>query len=405
MKQLCAGISLWLAAVAWPAAQTPAQIALHVSEPGGIRRTVFPVNARVPFPRGVLHDSSHAHLVLGQAEVPSQMTSGSRWPDGSVQWLDVDFNASLDAMASQDYAVEFGDDIHATPPRGLTMTEEAGSILIGNIRLNRSGAPLLAAVTYRDEAIAVGRNGLVVTDLSGNRHELSAADGLQVEIVKRGPLYVQVRYSGTPLDRDARATFVLDVEMPNSKSWVRLSAQVDDPARRVRDIAFDIPLALGSFPWVWDFGTTRWTYGQLRNATDAVTLTDTRQASGTAWTVSAGPAGHAQIVETSAPDRATFNRWGHVQGAKEAVAFAIEQPVRHDGTTRVTFEGSGQTSFIFAPRVPETRHELAVVEHFVSTPVQIGAATSPAAILAPLVARCDRAQYVKSGVAVPLGVK
>src|SRR5206468_269199 len=104
------------------------------------------------------------------------------------------------------------------------------------------------------------------------------------------------------------------------------------------------------------------------------------------------------------PDTATFSGWGHLQGAKEVVAYAVEGVRTRPGAYRITLDGAGQTTFQFAP-VPQSKHELTVYAHFVSTPVQIGAATSPAAILSPLVAICDRDQYVKSGVAVPAGAR
>jgi hypothetical protein len=121
--------------------------------------------------------------------------------------------------------------------------------------------------------------------------------------------------------------------------------------------------------------------------------------------VSSGPKGRELAAETSGPDAASFGGWGHVQGAKEVVAYAVEGVKTRPGTYRIAIDGSGQTTFQFTPSAPQTRHELTVYTHFVSTPVQIGAATSPAAILSPLIATCDRDQYVKSGVPVPPGVR
>ena len=58
----------------------------------------------------------------------------------------------------------------------------------------------------------------------------TSAENIKAEIVKRGPLVVVLKYSGSiRLDKDAKAPFSLTVEMPNSKSWVKLQASVDDP--------------------------------------------------------------------------------------------------------------------------------------------------------------------------------
>jgi hypothetical protein len=80
-----------------------------------------------------------------------------------------------------------------------------------------------------------------------------------------------------------------------------------------------------------------------------------------------------------------------VQDARGAVAFAIDGVGRTAGTYTVSLDGQGQTSFAFAPgqRTPplpaqRRQHRLTVYQHFVSTPVAIGAATSPASMLSPL---------------------
>ena len=78
-------------------------------------------------------------------------------------------------------------------------------------------------------------------------------------------------------------------------------------------------------------------------------------------------------------------QWGHIQDTKEAVAFALESRAdQADGSWNIKLEGSGQLAFSYATAFPATEHRMTVYEHFVTTPVQIGAATSPSAILSPL---------------------
>lgn len=395
-----------LAAVAVNAAAQPTTVAIHVRETGGIRRSAFPVTARVPLPRAALADTAYARLLLKDAEVPAQVTATSRWPDGSLQWVDVDFNVSPGPGDVVDYVFEYGPGVSAAAvARGLSVTEEPDAIQVGNVRFGRSAAPLMSSVKYRDEAIAAGVNGVMVIDAAGVEHALSSADGLKVEVTKRGPLVVALKYSGTvALPGAARAPVSLTIEMPSSKSWVKFTAVVDDPSRQGSALTLSTPLALGPLPWVWDFGTSRWTYGQLRTATDNVVLRAARETSGVQWSVAAGPKGREQPVETNAIDHSPFNGWGHIQGGKEVVAFAVEGVADRNGTTRVALSGDGQTTFRFSPSPSQTHLELTVYEHFVATPVQIGAATSPPAILSPPFVFCDRAQYARSGVPVPPGV-
>ena len=233
-------------------AQTTGSVPLHVKEAGGIRRTAYPVNARIPFGRGVLADADHVRLVFTGSEVPAQYTAETRWPDGSVQWLDADFNVSIGPKEARSYTLEYGPDVRAqAAARGLTVTEDADSIRVGNVRFSKSGAPLIASVKYRSEAIGTGQNGIAVSDSAGTAHDLSHAESLKTAILKRGPLYVVLEYSGRiPVDAGYSASFVIRVEMPNSKSWIRVSAKVPDPGKRLRDIAFETPFAFSGLPLI-----------------------------------------------------------------------------------------------------------------------------------------------------------
>jgi hypothetical protein len=67
------------------------------------------------------------------------------------------------------------------------------------------------------------------------------------------------------------------------------------------------------------------------------------------------------------------------------VAFAIPDFGAEAGTYTCTVDGSGQLSFRFAPERPLPHLQLTVYEHFVTTPVQVGAVTSPVSMLNPLV--------------------
>ena len=156
MKWLCAALVAFSSA-AVTAQSVPSSIPVHVSEVGGIRRTQFPVTARIPFPRGVLRDPANIKLLSNQTEVPGQAAAEARWPDGSVQFLSLDFNVTIGPNESQTYSLQYGEGVKSeAAARGLTVAEEADAIQVGNIRFNKSGSPLIASVKYRDEAIGIG---------------------------------------------------------------------------------------------------------------------------------------------------------------------------------------------------------------------------------------------------------
>jgi hypothetical protein len=371
-----------------PLAQPRNTAAIQVRETAGIARTQYPVSARVRVPRGALTDPARARLLEKTADVPAQFSSESSWDDGSVQGLAADFNVTIGPGETRMYSLDYGPDVTPSPaPRGLSVAEESEAIQVGNVRFNKSGSPLLLSANYRVEFIGKGANGFFVVDAAQTRHQFGAGESPRVELLKRGPLNVLVRYSGRiALDASYQVPVTITFEMPNSKSWFKMTAAVDDPARRLKEVAFETPFAYGEFPWLWDFGTDTGTYGAFRNATDAVVLTQIVNPKGAgSWRVETGSKGELRPYEVSA-GRATpiFSGWGHFLDARGAMAFAIDRFPDRIGTYTISFNGQGQAAFRFAPAQPATRHELTVYHHFVVTPVPIGAATSPASMVRPL---------------------
>ena len=362
---------------------------MTLKETAGIRRSAYPVNARVALRAGALRDASHARLMINGAEAPVQLSVESSWPDGSVQSLAVDFNASVGPGEETRAQLEYGDDVNATvAARGLTVTEEADAIQVGNVRFGKSLSPLLLSVKYRQEDIGPGTNGFALTDAAGVAHGVEDVEGLKVEVLRRGPLYVVIKYIGRVSIGAARVPFTVLAEMPNSKTWVKVTTTIDDPDRRVREIAFHTALAFSAFPRTWDFGTGSWSYGFLRAAPEIATLTQIvgTAPSSSSWQIRSGAKGQETIAERSNGTRpAIAEGWGHIQDAKEAIAFAIGGFGEQQGTYTISVDGDGQTSYRFAPVTPQAQLSLTVYQHFVATPVPVGAVTSPVAMLHPLV--------------------
>ncbi len=389
MKLSIVGVLGFLLLTADPKAQSTKSLDIRVREATGIRRTTYPTTARIRFVAGALADAAHARLLSKGAEVPAQFTAESTWPDGTVQWLWVDFNVSLGPLEEGSYLLEFGETVKAeAAARGLAVMQDADGIQIGNVRLGPTGAPLLHSVKYRQEDIGQGPNGFAIVDTTGTSHDASTAEHPKLEVVKRGPLLVLVRYSGQFRVTSSYAVgYVTTVEMPNSKSWVKMTTTIADPEKRVRELSFHTPLALGAQPWSWDFGTGSWSYGLLRSKTESVTLSQSvGNAQATRWEIKSGPKGQEQVYETTGGHRPNLAEgWGHIQDQKEVVAFAIPDFGAEAGSYTMALDGDGLTSFRWAPSRPLGHLQLAVYEHFVSTPVAVGAVTSPVSMLNPLV--------------------
>jgi hypothetical protein len=370
-------------------AQGRHSVDVRVTETAGIRRTTYPTASRIHFERGALADPAHVRLIAGGKDVPAQVGVESRYPDGSIQWLTVDFNVSLGPLEQSAFQLEYGDGVEPAPlPRGLSVVEDAGGIQVGSVRFNAAGAPLLLSVKYRKEDIGQGQNGFAIVDTAGVTHEASSAEQLKMDVVKRGPFIVQIRYRGElRLTPAYTVGYVMTVEMPNSKSWIKVSTAVADPEKRVRELSFHTPLALGAQPWTWDFGTGSWSYGLLRNSNESVTLTQSvGAAQSTKWEIRSGANGQEQAGEVSGGRRGRLAEgWGHIQDQSEAVAFAIPDFGAEAGTYTCALSGNGQLSFRWVPARALPHLQLTVYEHFVATPVPVGAVTSPVSMLNPLV--------------------
>jgi len=362
-------------------------LSVVVRETAGIRRGNFPALGQAQLARGALHDVSNLRLLLSDKEVPVQATAVSRWPDGSIRQVEINFNASIGPLGELRYRLEIGGTVRAQPVvnERLEVIESTDGLQVGKLRFARQPAALLQSVAFGREIAGDGMNAISVTDAGGATYLL---DGdVAIEIVKPGPLAVQIRYGGAlRLPGDYVVPFTITIDVPNTKSWVRYAARVEDPRREVREIALDASFRFGGFPWTWDFGTGSWSYGAFRNTTDSAVLTQVVGPEGAGdWQIATGPHGHEQLYARAAGERpARAEGWGHLQGVDRAVAFAIEGFGRAEGQYVMALDGSGQIAFRFAPAQPADVHVLAVYQHYVATPVPVGAATNPVAMTSPL---------------------
>jgi hypothetical protein len=383
------GLGLVMAAAVGTPVSAQWTATVRVEEPAGIRRTNFPARITMEVPEGRLEQVSQLRLLNRTTEVTAQGTAWSRWSDGSIRELDLDFNVSIGPLEERVLELQYGAEVSGTMQvgRGLVLIEEDNAFVLGRVRLNRIGSPLLASVAYRDELIGQGRNGIVIVERTGIRRDSREIVWEPVQLLKSGPLTVLLRYHGRLiLSGGSNADITLDVEAPNSKSWLKISAIVSDPDGRVGDVAIETPLGMGAHPWTWDFATPNATYGAFRDQTGSSIFTRTVDETGAgSWQIMAGAAGSERPYEQSPPGSVESSMtWAHFVGPDQAVAFAVETQPATAGRITVWLAGTGQTSVGFRSADPQTEHMLTVYQHYVANPLPIGAATSPASILNPL---------------------
>jgi hypothetical protein len=136
----------------------------------------FPVTGGIPLARGEMKDPSQARLLCAGKELPLQTETLAVWPDGSVKWLLLDFQAT---PGQQELTLQYGQGVKQAPmSNGLTATESGGAVTVDTGPLRFTSRP--DGGGFIDE---LAYNGKPVFSLAGRRtnvldflHTASPAD-------------------------------------------------------------------------------------------------------------------------------------------------------------------------------------------------------------------------------------
>ena len=133
MRIFTAGLSLWLATATLCTAEEASSISIGLvdADGGGTNRVGLPVSGGIPFPRGVL-TAPRVRLADSDARpVPLQSQITARWPDGSIQWLLLDFLA-----AGEGYRLMYHAESLAVPPpehpQPIRLIDKEGRLVLEN---------------------------------------------------------------------------------------------------------------------------------------------------------------------------------------------------------------------------------------------------------------------------------
>ncbi len=181
-----------------PATRTDTnEVPLAVRNPLDVALDNWPVTSGVPFPQGQLGSSDHVRLLAGDTEIPAQIETTARWPDGSIKWLLVTLAADVEARETGQYRLQYGSRVRrADVTQGLSISEQDGEVRIetgvmqftidraGNLaELQRDGRSLL-----RKDSVCASH----ATDSDAATYNtLGSRANMVVE--ERGPLRVVVK--------------------------------------------------------------------------------------------------------------------------------------------------------------------------------------------------------------------
>ena len=204
-------------------------IPLTVRETAGLVRHQYPITSGVPLPRGLLKSARLLQLMDGQGTfVPAAIEEIARWPeDGSLQWVQVHFAASLPANGQEVYFLRRVGGLPRFPsPIGLSRRSEGVEVVTGPLRLVMGGpSQQLLDQVWVDEnwgydfsartrildsgrfrmALKSGGNTYVAGPWSENRVEVEEANAFRA-VIKVSGTFVSEYAGVAPLDYVARVT-------------------------------------------------------------------------------------------------------------------------------------------------------------------------------------------------------
>lgn len=181
------------------------RLMLLVEEPSGLRRERWPATRGLPFPAGALPTCDQLRLLTeAGAEVPLQAKPLARWPDGSLRWALLHFQADLQPQVVARYHLEYGPGVQAAPvPPGVRVTQVGQQTRVDTgplqaIFSTAAGFGLLDQVWLDGQAMLLdpASEGLVLVDGSGQAYSSRYGAVMAVEVEEAGPLRAVIRVEG-----------------------------------------------------------------------------------------------------------------------------------------------------------------------------------------------------------------
>lgn len=218
-------------------------VPLVVEERFGARREAQPVAGGVPLPRGLMKDTATLRVVDDAGkDVPAQFTVlGKWWPDESIRWVLVEFQADLAPGSVSTWRLKDGGAGTARESYlKAEKTAEGVTVDTGRLKftVKSSGFNLFDKVWVDDRGkgqydddhlVASGGSDLTVASSFPNRSEYveykaSAWPDTRVELEESGPLRATIKVTGAHgASPDGKMLdYTLRIHAHNDKSYLRL---------------------------------------------------------------------------------------------------------------------------------------------------------------------------------------
>ena len=375
-------------------------LSFRLRETAGLRRFGYPVQIILPLLAGPGY-----RLESGGKPVAAQFRTIPTVEGG--QAVALDFNASPGPLEEAVYVVRggLGIDAGSEPKRGLEVEQVEGMTrVVGGggltFAFNESLRGFLGSVKNAGlEFVKAGGAGLSLGTRNRESITLGATGTAKQVVTRKGPLAVGLRWEGAEdVPTGGKLPFVIDLTIPSSKSWVEARLVVDDTEGAIAEIRLDLHLLVEGEPTLVDLGAGNTVYGQLRGLEEMTLVAGPSRPLApleklVPWVVRKGQPGAAtDFAKAPSVKSPPAEGWAHVMDRTRCTAVAVagfggvaadQIVVSGDGRLRISRQfGSPAGNNNAGP--DKGKKSLRFWLHFVTNPVQVGAATSPQAMLAPL---------------------
>lgn len=230
------------------------RIPLRIDEPTGVLREWWPVRWGVPFPKGRLASPETVRLLnaTGQ-EIPCAVSASARWPDGSVKWLLLQFQVTINPQASVTYTVEYGPGVCRKERTLPLRVEEAGDrfvIRTGTLMfsVSRSHFTGIEGVRTNEREMPVGPVRARLVDGDGTVYQMHPDGPAEVAVEEQTSERVTLRVKGRHRAADGRTLFdyLLRISAYPYLPWIEVDYTFlnteDAEHTSLREVALSVPV-------------------------------------------------------------------------------------------------------------------------------------------------------------------
>lgn len=199
-------------------------------------RAAEPVTMGVPLPAGMAQSPAHIRLEgpNGQ-ELPVQLRTLDRWPDGSLRWVLVDFQADAIAGHVGPYSLQLGEPTHTAPGRAVHVSPTDSGVRVSTGAAEFGFAvggpfPFSSLDTGSGSSpVELGQSGFRI-DLEGKRIDFVVSS---VQIHDTGPLRAEIEVAATARDTPSSTPLQVSarVELFAATATARVSVTIRNRRR------------------------------------------------------------------------------------------------------------------------------------------------------------------------------